>query len=128
MTNDTAALMATLLANFRTIRFAPTEECLPRSSTHRDWWRAAKARHADRQAVYDYRARLRKALIAHGHRQFLDRVEIDPDGGWRLHLFVADDAAMHLLGEITEGRCDLGDPASFDPEEFVTTQIEEWRA
>ena len=116
---DFPSLAATLLANFRTIRFPATEECFPRSSTHRDWWSAAKARHADRQTVYDYRDRLRNALIAHGHREFLDRMEPDPDGGWRLHLFVADDAAMHLLGEITEGRCDPGDPASFDPEEFV---------
>ena len=29
--------------------------------------------------------------------------------------------------EITEGRCGAGDSASFDPEEFVLTQLDAWR-
>jgi hypothetical protein len=122
---DLPILAATLLANFRTIRFPPSEEYFPRRSTHWDWWQAAKVRRFDRQAVYDYRQRLRYELIAHGHLQFLDRVEIDPDGGWRLHLFVTDDAAMLLLDKSTEGRCGTGDPASFNPEEFVQEQLED---
>jgi hypothetical protein len=52
-------------------------------------------------------------------------LEPDPDGGWRLHLFVSEHAAMHLLDEITGGRCGAGDPASFDPEEFVLVQLDE---
>jgi hypothetical protein len=124
MTNDSSALAAILLANFRTMRFPPSEECFPRAQTHSDWWQAAKARLADRQTVHDYRQRLRRDLIAHGHRQFLDRVEPDPGGGWRLHLFVADDGAMSLLARITEGRCGAGDPASFDPKEFVQAQLD----
>jgi hypothetical protein len=127
MTHDTSALAATLLANFRTIRFPPTEEYFPRSPAHWDWWQAAKARRADRRAVFDYRQRLRCELVEHGHRHFLDYVEPDPDGGWRLHLFVTDDAAMLLLDEITEGRCGAGDPARFDPKEFVLAQLEEQR-
>ena len=122
---DIQALAAALLANFRTIHFQPSEECFPRSQAHWDWWQAAKVRRADRQAVYDYRQRLRYELIAHGHHQFLDHVELGPDGGWRLHLFVADDAAMLLLDRITEGRCGSGDPASFNPEELVQEQLEE---
>lgn len=90
-----------------------------------DGWQAAKARRADRRAVYDYRQRLRCELVKHGHRQFLDRVEPDPAGGWRLHLFVADDAARLLLDRITEGRCGPGDPVHLNPEEFVLTQLEE---
>ena len=120
---DIQALAAALLANFWTIDFQPSEECFPRSATHWDWWQAAKARRADRQRVNDYRQRLRQELIAHGHDQFLDHVEPDPDGGWRLHLFVADDAAMLLLD--TQGRCGAGDPASFNPEEFVQEQLED---
>ena len=122
---DIQALAAALLANFRTIHFQPSEECFPRAPSHWDWWESAKARRADRQAVYDYRQRLRNELTAHGHRQFLDHVELGPDGGWRLHLFVADDAAMLLLDRITEGRCGAGDPASFNPEEFVQEQLED---
>jgi hypothetical protein len=93
--------------------------------SHADW-RAAKARRADRQAVHDYRQRLRRELLEHGHRQFLDRIEPNPDGGWRLHIFVADEAAMLLLDEFAEGMCDDGDPVSFDHEEFVREQLEEW--
>jgi hypothetical protein len=122
---DHPTLAAILLANLRTIRFPMTEECVARSPTHWEWWRAAKARYTARQTVHDYRQRLRRDLIAHGHRQFLDHVEPDPDGGWRLHIFVADDAAMLLLDGITEARCGAGDPASFSPEEFIRTQLAE---
>ena len=122
---DLPTLAATLLNNFQTIHFQPSEECFPRSATHRDWWQAAKARRADRQAVYDYRRRLRYELIAHGHHQFLDHVELGPDGGWRLHVFAADDAAMLLLDGITEGRYGPGDPARFNPEEFVQEQLDD---
>jgi hypothetical protein len=122
---DIQALAAALLANFRTIHFQPSEECFPRAPTHWDWWESAKVRRADRQAVYHYRQRLRNELIAHGHHQFLDRVEPDPDAGWRLHLFVADDGAMSLLDVIAGGRCGAGDPGSFKPDEFVQEQLEE---
>jgi hypothetical protein len=125
MTHDSSPLAASLLANFRTIRFPPTEEYYPRSPKHWDWWQAAKVRRSDRQAVYNYRQRLRNELITHGHRQFLDHVEPDPDGGWRLHFFVADDGAMSLLDVIAGGRCGSGDPASFNPDEFVQEQLEE---
>jgi hypothetical protein len=125
MTHDTSALAPSLLAKFRTIHFQPSEECFPRAPSHWDWWESAKARRADHQSVYDYRQRLRQELIAHGHGQFLDHVEPDPDGGWRLHLFVADDGAMSLLDRITEGRCGAGDPASFNPQEFIQEQLED---
>ena len=122
---DLPTLAAALLANFRTIHFQPSEECFPRAPTHWDWWQAAKARRADCQAVYDNRQRLRYELIAHGHGQFLDHVEPDPNGGWRLHLFVADDAAMLLLDGLTKGRYGPGDPASFNPQEFIQEQLED---
>ena len=122
---DFQALAAALLANFRTIHFEPSKECFPRSPAHWEWWKAANARYTARQTVHDYRQRLRRGLIAQGHDQFLDHVEPDPAGGWRLHLFVADNAAMLLLDRITEGRCGAGDPASFNPEEFVQKQLED---
>ena len=54
---------------------------------------------------------------------FLDRMEPDPAGGWRLHFFMADDAALPLLDELTEGAFGLGDPANLDPEKFVSERI-----
>src|ERR1700722_483278 len=114
---------ASLFANFRTIRFPMTEECVPRSPTHWEWWRAAKAEYTAAQTVHDYRQRLRLDLITHGLRLSLDHVEPDPDGGWRLHIFVADAAAVLLLNGITDERCGAGDPASFNPEEFIRTQL-----
>ena len=50
-------------------------------------------------------------------------MEPDPEGGWRLHIFVADKAALSLLDELTEWECGPGDPVSFDPEEFVAGDL-----
>ncbi len=126
MTYDLSSLAAAFRTNFRTIHFPPSKEPCPQSPGHLDWLQAAKAGRADHLAVQDYCRRLRRELIAYGHRRFLTHAEPDPDGGWRLHIFVADDDAMSLLDEITGGRCGLGDPASFDPEAFILTQLEEW--
>jgi hypothetical protein len=38
----------------------------------------------------------------------------------------ADDTATLLLGEITEGRSGAGDPANFDPDEFVGERLRDW--
>ena len=62
-------------------------------------------------------------LVEHGHHRFLHHLEPDPAGGWRLHFFVADDAALTLLDELTEGACGPGDPVSFNPEEFVSERL-----
>ena len=75
-----------------------------------------KARRAAHRAAHAHRDRLRQGLVEHGYRCFLDRMEADPAGGWRLHFFVADEAALTLLDELTEGACGPGDPVSFDPE------------
>ena len=64
-----------------------------------------------------------RAWSQHGYRCFLDRMEPDPEGGWRLHFFVADDAALALLDELTEGDVGPGDPVSFDPGRFVLERI-----
>jgi hypothetical protein len=50
-------------------------------------------------------------------------MEPDPEGGWRLHIFVADEAALTLLGELTEWECGPGDPVNFDPEEFIAGRL-----
>jgi hypothetical protein len=120
---DRSALAATLLANFRTIRFATPGDRSARSSrSHSDWWAKAKARRADRLAVDAYRDQIRRRLTEQGHRRFLDYLEPDPDG-WRVHIFVADEPAMSTLADISEGRCGPGDPVNFDPEQFVSEHI-----
>jgi hypothetical protein len=116
---DLADLAADLLANFHTVRIPASE----RREDHADWWTRAKARQVERRAAYAARDRLRQGLVKHGYRCFLDRMEPDPDGGWRLHFFVPDDAALPLLDELTEGTVGHGDPMSFDPEEFVLEGI-----
>jgi hypothetical protein len=50
-------------------------------------------------------------------------MESDPEGGWRLHIFVADEAALTLLDELAEWECGPGDAVSFDPEEFVAGRL-----
>jgi hypothetical protein len=83
-----------------------------------------KARRAEKRGVYDLRDRLRRVLIQHHHR-FMDHLEPDPDGGWRLHIFVLDADALPLLDAIEGRRCEVGDPVDFDPEEFVIERLRE---
>jgi hypothetical protein len=121
---DHSDLAATLRANFRTIHFPRTEDSSrPPDDPHSDWWEAAKARRAERLAIAAFRQRLCQELVAHGHRRFLDNLEPDPEGGWRFHIFVADDHALSILADISEGRFGPGDPVDFDPEEFVTDHL-----
>jgi hypothetical protein len=77
----------------------------------------------DRRAVDAYRQRLRRELVAHGHRLFLDHLEPDPEGGWRLHIFVADDHGLSIVANIAGGQYAAGEPVEFDPEEFVTDHL-----
>jgi hypothetical protein len=119
MITDLTALAAALLANFRTVRVPPPDD-LQRPSD--DWWAAAKARRAEKRAAYACRDRLRRELTDHGH-PFLDRLEADPDGGWRLHILVADEAAVALLDTISQDACGPGDPVTFDPEEFISEKL-----
>jgi hypothetical protein len=117
---DLAAIATSMLANFRTICIpAPKEDPNPSG----DWWGAAKARRAEKRELYASRDHICGELVRHGHLQFLHHLEPDPDGGWRLHMFVADDMALALLEQITEGQCGAGDPVSFDPEAFVREQL-----
>jgi hypothetical protein len=119
---DLASLAATLLANFRTV-VIPGQKDDPNPS---DWWGAAKVRRAEKRAVYAYRDHIRDELVRHDHYRFLQHLESDPEGGWRLHVFVADDLALARLYQITEGQCGTGDPVSFDPEEFAREQLSDW--
>ena len=120
---DLAHLAATLLANFRTISIpAKNEEPSPSG----DWWGAVKARRAEKREVYAYRDHIRGQLVRHGHHRFLHHLEPDQDGGWRLHLLFADGSATALLDEVIEVRSGPGDPANFNPEEFVRERLGDW--
>jgi hypothetical protein len=119
MITDLTALAAVLLANFRTVRI-PAPDGLQRPSD--DWWVTAKALRAEKRAAYACRDRLRRELTDHSH-PLSDCLEADPDGGWRLHIFVADEAAVALLDTITQDACGPGDPVTLDPEEFISEQL-----
>ena len=128
---DPPTLAAILLANFRTIQLPPSEPHSKAAGDRSgqaaqsppDWMTIAKARRADDRAAEACRDRIRRALVEHGHHQFLQYLEPDPAGGWRLHLFVADDHALLLVDEFTDARIVAGAPASFGPEEFVMQRL-----
>jgi len=121
---DIDTLANSLLANFRTIQLPP--EALPTRPVLQptEWWAMAEARYAEKRVLYDLRDRLRRLLIRHRHR-FIDHLEPDPEGGWRIHVFVVDKDALALLDGIDGRRCEPGDPVDFDPEEFVIERLRE---
>ena len=109
-----------LLANFRTVGIRPPERVeVPPG----DWCAMVKARRSAHRAAHAYRDRLCQGLAEHGYHRVLDRMEPDPAGGSRVHIFLADDAALPLLDELAEGVCGLGDALSFDAEKFVLQRI-----
>jgi hypothetical protein len=116
---DIADLRDALLANFRTVHIR-SSDAWPEAD---DWWATAKAFRAEKRGAQSYRDRMRRLLVDRGHTPFLDHLEADPDGGWRLHLFVLDKAALAHLDEHTDGGCGPGAPVSFDAEEFVAERI-----
>ncbi len=116
MITHLTALTAVLFANFHTVRVQAQDD-LQRPPD--DWWGSAKAWRAEKRAAYAYRDRLHRELINHGHPS-LDSLEADPDGGWRLHIFVADEAAVALLDTISQDAGGPGDPVTLDPEDFIS--------
>ena len=122
--SDPQTLVRHLLANFRTIRLPAEVPPVRPTLQPSDWWAMAKARLAEKRVLYNLRDRLRRVLIEHRHR-FIDCWEPDPEGGWRLHIFVLDDDALPLLDGIDGRRCEPGDPVDFDPEEFVIERLRE---
>ena len=73
---------------------------------------------AEKRSAYRVRDRLRRILAGHGHC-FLDHLERDPEGGYRLHFLLADHDAASVLDEITDGTNGPGDPVDLGPEEFI---------
>jgi hypothetical protein len=114
---DPDTLATTLIANHRTVYLPSTGGPDLESA---DWWSRAKARRVETLAAQAYRDRLLGGLMEQGYR-FLRYLEPDPEGGRRLHIFVFDDAAVACLDRLSE--CEAGDPATFDPEEFIRERL-----
>ena len=45
-----------------------------------------------------------RELVEHGHHRFLHHLEPDPAGGWRLHIFAADDTVLTSWTSLPRGR------------------------
>ena len=84
----------------------------------------AEARRAEKPVLYDLRDRLRLVLIQ-DRRRFIDCQEPDPEGGWRLHIFVPGEDALTFLDGIDGRRSEPRDPLDFDPEEFIIERLRE---
>ena len=123
---DLPTLAASLIANFWTIRFPSEDRPTPASRSQPVWFQLAKARLAERRAANAYRDRVRRELVAHGYQRFLHYLERDPLEGWRLHILAVDADALLLLDRIADGQIGPGDPADFDPEEFVRERLGDW--
>ena len=129
MMTDLVALADKLLANFYTVRIPAPE---PIETMLGDFFAPAKVRVAARREVEAVRDNIRLGLAERGHR-ILHHLEEDPDGGYRLHIFLSDDEVQSVLNETTKCNCGPGDPVDFDPEEFVRERlpecwwVREWR-
>ena len=126
--HDLPALAATLLRNFVTVRFPRTEQLwtiLNERLTDDARARCTEiAWKGEALCVCARRNVLRLGLAELGCREFLDHVEADPNGAWRIHLFFADDEAVKVVPEITDGSITSGDPLHFDPARFVERQLQ----
>jgi hypothetical protein len=124
---DFLALRTAMFANFVTVRFPRCEqvwtilaEDLPFDVRIRCLNHALRA---ETLRIRCFRQNLRVALFAESYRQFLDYVESDPSGGWRIHLFLGDADAIALVPSITTGDVRRGDPIRLDPEAFMERRL-----
>ena len=128
MTTAPDILVARLLANFVTVRFPRTEvvwtileEEMPCDLRFTCLGHALQA---ETLAAGCRRTALRAGLWQRGYHQVLDRLEGEPAGTWRIHLFLPTREAIDVLSELTDGRISPGDPLAFDPEPFVTRGVQ----
>ena len=116
---DLADLRETLLANFRTV-LIPTPE--PVEIKPNSIFAAVHARRAERRAVQAVQDEIRRALSERNFHH-LHHLEQDGEGGWRLHLFLADDEAVWFLNKIAEGATGPGHPVTLDPDQFLRDRL-----
>ena len=127
MTDDLRTLAPALLANFMTVCLPVSERVwafrewdLPPAAYNRCQENAVRC---DRIVIGCHRNLLRFGLHEHGHRHFLDRLERTVGGDWRIHLFLADEAAVQLVPSLTPLEVGPGDPIRFDPQAFVKWRL-----
>jgi hypothetical protein len=126
---DLTTLATALLTNFLTVRFPRYEpvwnvlddEDLAPDAHYRCRGHALRC---EELLIRCQRFILRQRLIEAGHHEFLDHVEADPAGGWRIHLFLADGAAIGLMPEITDGMVGPGDPVNFNPRTLIERRLQ----
>lgn len=128
MPTDPVALVATLLANFVTVRFPRNEGVWAiLDADMPDVLRftcLGYALRAETLAAGCRQIALREGLRRRGYRQVLDRLEGDPAGTWRIHLFLPATEAIDLLPELTDGTIGPGDPLAFDPAAFMSRSVQ----
>jgi hypothetical protein len=126
--NELVLLAAAMLANFVTVQFRRNAAMWGVLDEDLSFGvRIRCLNHALRGELLSvgcYRHGLRLGLVRHGHSQFLDYVEGDPAGGWRIHLFLRDAGAISIIALFTEGDMGPGDPVHFDPRQFVQRRLE----
>lgn len=61
--------------------------------------------------------------MGRGYREFIDRLEAAPDGGWRIHLFLFYPGAAGAVLDMTDGIVGPRCAGSFDPHRWVERQI-----
>jgi hypothetical protein len=123
MIYDLADLHEALTANFRTVRIPAPE---PDPPTGRSIFAKLHARRAAWRVVQEAKDDILRRLAERKHR-FFSRLEEDPAGDGRLHVFVVDERALADLKEIAGDACGPGDPIKLDPDEFIRDRLPESR-
>ena len=117
MADDLSTLTPALLTNFITVRFPAIDrpQTMPKAGERR--------RLDERLIVWLHRAGIRMALTQAGRRRFLDHMDADPAGRWRIHIFCADQDAISLVAGFTNGVVGPGDPSGFDARAFIEQRL-----
>ena len=124
MINDLADLHEALIANWRTVKIPAPEPAQPKPGG--SIFATLHARRATWRTVEDAKEDILRRLAECGHR-FFARLEEDPSGDGRLHVFLVDKAALADLEEITNGAFGPGAPVGLDPDEFLRERLPECR-
>jgi hypothetical protein len=123
MIYDLADLHETLITNFRTVRIPAPE---PDPPTGRSIFASLHAQRAAYRIVEHTKDDILRRLAERRHR-FFSRLEKDPAGDGRLHVFLVDEDALADLKAITGDACGPGDPVAFDPDELLRERLSECR-
>jgi hypothetical protein len=122
---DLTALADTLLDNFVTVRFArigPVWQW-PQPLSDNEFHRLGHGMRTERLICEARRRWLRMAMDQAGYRRFIDAIEGDVIGDWRIHIFSAERGAVLLLPEITDGAVGPGETIAIDARAFIRRNL-----